>query len=219
MSARTPLLRTGLLCCLLLVGCNSVTGKVDGVTIHAASSFFVQEADAFGDESPDDLVTVFVSTMASSCRTVEDLADALTESDDAEEASDAWRSIARKKFWELRIFVRTSDVDLALGDTTVAGLTWDRDLTERDQTYASIYRYKDWLDEGYWETEEDPANVYRDYWYSDEGELEIGSHTPGDRITGSFTTTAADPETGDEAGDITISFDAYRCVGAERELY
>ena len=219
MNHRSQLLGPGLLCCLLLVGCNSVTGKVDGQTIHAASSFFVQEADVFEEGSPDDLVTIFVSSMAASCRTVEDLADALEDSEDAEEASDAWRSIARRQFWELRIFVRTSDLDLDLGDTTLSGVAWDRELTERDQTYATIYHYKDWLDEGYWEAEQDPTNVYRDYWYSDEGDLEIGSHTPGDRITGSFDTVAADPETGEEAGDITISFDAYRCLGAERELY
>ncbi len=212
---------------LLLVGCNSVSGKIDGQAVHVCSSFFVQETDAWEDprdEEPDadedDEITIFVSSMPNACRMVEDLADALEDSDNAEEAADAWRSIARKRFWELRIYIRTSDVGADLGDAELTGLAWDAGPDDTDDTYVTYVHYKEWLDEAYWEVEEDPENHYRDFWYSDGGQLEITSHTPGDRIAGSFTANVADPNTGEPFGEeVTINFDASRCVGAERELY
>lgn len=226
MKPRSIELGLGLLCGLLLAGCNSVTGKVDGQAVQACSSFFVQEADVWedvadeeDDPAEDDALTIFISSMPNACRKVEDLSDALDDADSPEEAADAWRTLARKQFWEIRIFIRTDAAGVDLGDMALEGVAWDRLLEESNQTYATIYHYKEWLDEAYWELEEDPEDHYRDFWYSEQGELEIGSHTPGDRITGSFTTAAADPYDGAEAGDITINFDSYRCLGAERELY
>lgn len=220
-------LTLGALACLLLVGCNSVNGKIDGQTVHVASSFFVQESDAWEDPSDEendaeenDEITIFVSSMVNSCKRVEDLADALEDSDNAEEAADAWRSIARKDFWELRIYIRTADVDTDLGDDSLEGLAWDAGPDNVGDAYVTYVHYTEWLDEAYWEVEEDPDNHYRDFWYSDGGTLEIGSHTPGDRIAGSFTANVATPNEGEQVGeDVTINFDAYRCVAAERELY
>lgn len=207
---------------LLTCGCPTVSGTIEGERVQAASTFFVEHDGHFEQEdgSPgDDEIMIVVSSFTDSCSRTARIADDVADAETPEEAAEVWRSIAKRDFWELRVHVRTADLSADLGDATLEGVAWDLPLDGPGQAYVGFRHYREWLDEEYWQTEEDPDSEYSDFWYSDLGDLSIGSHTPGSRITGRFETAAADWETGEHAGDVTISFDARRCLQAERELY
>ena len=194
-------------------GCNTVDGKVDGMTVPVRGGFFVQEKGGAGD---DDLLIVFATNVERPCDTTGELMDALDDADDADEAADAWAELLPEDFWEVRIVMRLDDVNRNLSGVTLSGVSWDEGLSEDGEAYAGITHYSGHVTEDVF-MGQDTADV--ETWFSDGGDLKINQHTPGDRIQGNFETFAADPHDGAEAGVIRVRFDGQRCHEVEREMF
>jgi hypothetical protein len=218
------LLPLPLLVVLMASGCVGVSGTIDDQRVPAASTFFIQEDDVA--EGEDDLLTIFVTSLHCGCSAVDRIGDALEDGSTPQEDAQGWASAAKRDFWELRIHLRLEDLGADLDDLEFDGLTWDQLSTAPNDSWVSFRHYKEFLDEDYWQRLEDdpdadpdPDGEYLDWWYSDGGTLSIDAHTPGSRVTGTFSTPVSDPFDGTVDGEVEISFDARRCVAAERELY
>lgn len=191
---------------------NNVQGKVDNDKVHVIDAVFIEQEDFYGS---DGVILVELSELSDGCEAAGGFWDDLVGATDADVVATSWADHFPEEFWSLQIVIRVDDPDDDLGGEEFSGVDWDELPGDDDEVTASIYRYTDHLDEDYWTGAYREYDDYFDLWYSDGGDMKIHRHVPGERISGVFTTEAADADDGDDAGEITIHFNAVHCPDYE----
>lgn len=199
---------------LSTTGCFSVTGTAGGDSFSLMSGFFVQQDDYYGDGEGQLLIVM--GSSSDMCSRVEGVRDALEDADDASELESAWVDNMESNFWEVWVAVHVDSVGDSYANTTFDG-SYDGGTSESEESSWAVSHYRDYLDEDYW-SGDDSWDQYYDRWYSQGGEVRIGSHDVDQRIVGQLEGDLMTPE-GDEDGSVTITFNVERCDGAEREIY
>lgn len=195
----------------------SVKGEIDGEAPDLRWGYFVQEDEVF--DGGDGMIIVALSSNKDPCETDELLEGDLEDADDAGDAEDIWETYMPEDFWSLQIRMRVGDPDDDLSGVTLEGVAWDEDLTDDDEAYGTFIHYTDFLDQEYFSGQANDLSDYRDAWYSDSGDLDIARHKPGEKLSGTFVTEAAQTDDGDNDGDVEIRFSVERCKPMERYFF
>jgi hypothetical protein len=207
-----------------LLGCNSVSVSVDGSSAEGVqSAFFIEEDGAYGS---DGLIQIYLVSFSDACTAYEGFQDEVNDLDWLnfdllDDIEDIWTEYYPETFEETIIKIRVDDPDDSVAGLDFKGVDWNDGLSDDDEAKATFTRYKQALDDDYWqawafggETDE-----YVESWVSDDGDLSVAGHTENTSIRGSFVTTLADADDGDDEGDVTFRFNADRCREYESELW
>ncbi len=217
---------TSVVAALALAACNSVSATLDNdPTDSIKSSFFIEKDGFYG---ADGIVQVYLVTFSDACTSYEAYWDELNEMnwwgnwDVLDDLEDLWAENFPETFEETVISIRVDDPDDSVAGLDFKGVDYNDGLTDDDETKATLTRYKQWLDEDYWEgvffTGGD-TDDYVEAWNTDDGDMSIGGHRPTETIRGTFTTELVEPDDGDLESSATFRFNASHCEELEDEIY
>ncbi len=207
-----------------LLGCNSISVNVDGSGADGIqSAFFIEEDGFYGS---DGRIDVYLLSFSDACTTYEAYADDISDLDWLnwdllDDIEDIWNEHFPETFEETVITIRVDDPDDPLSGLDFKGVDWNDGLTDDDEAKASFTRYKQALDDDYWEAWAfgGDTDEYVETWVTDDGDLSINGHKENTSIRGSFTSTLVETDDGDDVGDVTFRFNADRCTEYESEVY
>jgi len=209
---------------LSLTGCNSVSTNVDGSGAEGIqSAFFIEEDNYYGS---DGLIQIYMVSFSDACVAYEGYHDELNDMewlnwDLLDEVEDLWNEYFPETFEETVITLRVDDPDDNIAGLDYNGVDWNDGLTDDDETKAAYTRYKQKLDDDYWEAWAfgGDKDEYVETWVTDDGDLTVSGHTENASIRGTFTSTLAETDDGDDVGDVTFRFNADRCQEFESEVF
>lgn len=211
----------GLLVLAAACGGNSVKGDIAGTPVEIKSGYFAQEDEVF--PGGDGAIYIRLSSLEDSCEADVAFNDAAEEADDASDLEEIWKTSLPEDFWLVDLVLRVGDPDDDLVGKIFDGVAWDEVTEKDDQVYGIVTHYTSFLDEEYWNALlGGPAVDLEDYqegFFTDGGDLEITSHSPGENIKGSFATEAATTDDGDTEGQIEIQFSVPRCAEMDQYLF
>jgi len=207
-----------------LLGCNTVSATVDGESADGIqSAFFIEEDGAYGS---DGLIQIYLVSFADACVAYEGYQDEVNDLDWLnwdllDDIEDIWNEYFPEEFEETVIKIRVDDPDDSVAGLDFKGVDWNDGLTDDDETKATFTRYKQALDDDYWEAWAFGGDTddYVELWVSDDGDLSVGGHTENTSIRGTFTTTLVEPDDGDDEAEVTFRFNADRCQEYESEIW
>jgi hypothetical protein len=209
---------------LALAGCNSVNATLDGQSAEPIQSAFFMEDDGYYGGN-DGQVVIYLVSFADACTVYENYWDEFNEMnwfgnwDALEDLEDLWAENFPETFELTELVIRVDDPDDSVAGLDFKGVDWNDGLDDDDETKATFTRYKESLDEDFWEAFifGGDTDDYLEYWVTDDGDMSVGGHTPNESIRGSFTTTLVDWDDGDDESEVTFRFNATRCDGAQDE--
>ncbi len=210
---------------VLLMGCNSVSATVDGASAEGIqSAFFIEEDGYYGS---DGIIQIYLTTISDGCTTYESYHDEINDLDWldlanlAEEYEEIWTEHFPETMEETLIKIRVDDPDDSIAGLDYKGVDWNDGLQDDDETKASYTRVYQALDDDFWENSlfGGDTDDYLESWVSDDGDLSVAAHTVNESIRGTFTTSFAETDDGDDEGDATIRFNAERCQELESEIF
>ncbi len=210
---------------LSLSACNSVSATLDNeATISIKSSFFIENDGHYGS---DGIMQVYLVSFTDACTAYESYWDELNEMswwgnwDAFDDLEDLWAEHFPEEFEETVITIRVDDPDDSVAGLDFKGVDYNDGLTDDDETKGTLTRYKRWLDEDFYETFYTGGDIdeYAVAWNTDDGDMSIGGHSPGETIRGSFITELVDTDDGDHESDATFRFNATHCDEFEDEYY
>lgn len=203
----------------LLVACSGgrISGEVDGATIDIDDAVLVQLPDAAGGQ---DVLRVFLGgtdgDLCAQWTELESQLDALDSAAEADALAAWWADTLPPAFWQVDLQLRVDDLDTPLTDARLDGSDWPFWLLGEDEAAATFVEVRQPLDAA-WFSGEVPLGDLDDYlttYTSDGGSLEIRHHTPGEHLRGAFATRVVALD-GREAGEVELTFSAYRCESVE----
>lgn len=212
----TPLRACALL--ILLPACGpSVDTPLGGAPVRVQSAFFVQE-DNVSAVDGDSLLLVYLMGPSDGCALYGAWLDDAEDATTPEALAAAWAEHMPEEYWFVDLTLRVPDTDADLEGQALQGMASNRWVDEPSSAVATFFHYVAPLDEAYY-AGESSWEAYFDYFLSDGGTLTIDRHTPGERLAGRFTTAAVGHDRAVVAEDLTVEFDAERCVEAERYVF
>ncbi len=222
MSVRTLLIVS---VALVLAACNKVSANVEGENARGVqSAFFIEDDGYYGS---DGLIRVYLVSFSDACTAYEGFWDDFNDLDvwgnlDLwEDVEDLWAEYYPEEFEETQLNIRVDDPDDAITGLDFDGVDWNEGLSDDDETKATYTRYMQALDEDYWQAWVFGGDTddYAESWVTDDGEMTIGAHNPGESVRGTFTSTLAETDDGDDVAEVTFRFNATRCEDFEDEVF
>ena len=200
---------------MALVACNSVNGTIDGDDVPSTpTSFFVEYEDVYGNG--DGLIIVYLDTVEGGCEAYEnrneDLEDEASELD-LDGYVEVWEENLPEDWWSTYIWFRVDDPDDDQSGIEWKATDWDDGLEDDDEASVTLTHYTDYPSDSW----SDFLASISDTYVSDEGQVNIRRHKPGELITGYFDAPYVDLD-GDDEGEATINFSASYCDGAEEYI-
>ena len=199
---------------VLLVACTDtrVDGTVAGEPVEVSSATFAAVPDLFGG---DGALLVYLLPARDACQSQAAWLEASATTRDPEALAQAWAATFPSTFWSVDLVLRVDDPLTSQTGSWLTGADWNAELEATEQAYGEIRHIQGARDAAYFgglAGDDDPS------WYTHRGLVQLHLHRPEDRLIGTFTTEAADPETGARAGEVVIRFDATRCADLEALL-
>lgn len=202
-----------------LCGCPaSVTGTVDGQIVSFSSGYFTQSYGYLG---------VAMSGMPDACSTGAAATEFYQTSPTPSEMADWYAANYPANYWTWSIVIfGGEDPESDHTGESVAGYDPGGENPEGGYAQALGYHYLKHPGEEFFDgsVTVDDYDEYIEVYGAKGGTLDISSHTPGEKLAGSFATTSqkydgfygyfggGDTE---DAGDVTFNFDVSRCDAIE----
>ncbi|MCB9794191.1 MAG: hypothetical protein H6741_15860 [Alphaproteobacteria bacterium] len=212
---RATLLALGL---TALTACTQISGTIDGEEVDYLHGAYVEDDNYFGD---DGLILIYLAQFEEPCAVYTEFLDDFNDADSPQERAEAWQDNLPEEFWELQIWLRVDDVDAELGGAEFSGVDWDDAVEEDDEAAILGRRYKDHPSEGsfaWWGGFTGESTDWFETYRSDDGQVKVQGHDPGESIRGRYDTRMVDAD-GDQEGEVTVRFNAQRCRDAEDYIF